>query len=265
MNDKELTNDKNNDVVTWKNGIVAMLDILGVRDIPEERAKDFLGKLDILISQIEKGLSEIQESHIIFPKAQEPPELIVIGDTIIISWEPLKDAVEPFLLNFAYTLQTLVVLGLSLGLPIRGAISIGGYLKASQPNRLTVIGSAISDVAGWFEQSQWIGIIATPKCGLIIEKLQRETEVVLDDFFPAYYVEYPVPLKDGRNLPLWVVSWPRSYKIAADFHGEESPIINFLEDISQMSIPYGTEEKYFNTTEFYRWYEKNITFKEEET
>ena len=253
---RDINTDQN--AIQWNNGIVAMLDILGVKDIPEEKAEGFINKLNEFIDGIEFNFPDVQMGSILVPKADEPPETIVIGDTIIICWQPRKEDINLFLLSFSYIMQSIMVVGLNLGLPIRGAMTIGRYAKSLQSKRITVIGPAISDVGMWFERANWIGIIATPRCGLQLEKLELTTKPILLDYFPLYYVEYSVPLKDNRHFPLWVVSWPRAYQIDAEFRGEDSAEFSFLSDISQMSIPYGTEDKYLNTREFFKYYQKNI-------
>ena len=257
-----------------KYGIVCIQDLLGAKNFDVESAEDFLNKRDqVLKTATAYVQKEIQETPgILF-------EEFTFGDTIIFCWDLTggagisreqirkkdhsKDMLQKTLIKAGNLIKNFLALGITFGLPYRGALSIGPYISEES----TVIGPAVADAASWYEQVDWIGIIATPSAGFHIRELvewgqylaEREgkTDYSVEEQFSHIFVEYtdvPVKNPDTQNkMKLWVSPWPFVLKHIADLTNKNEYHM-FSQFIANMLIPKGTELKYINTETVFRWY-----------
>jgi len=83
------------------------------------------------------------------------------------------------------------------GLFFRGAISYGEYEQEDS----TFIGPAIDDVAGWYEVTDWIGVILTPTTNYIYDRFENVT-IGVNKIPVTPYIKYTVPGKGGRSFKL---------------------------------------------------------------
>ncbi|MEW8375851.1 MAG: hypothetical protein AB2722_18240 [Candidatus Thiodiazotropha sp.] len=228
-------------------GFVALLDALGVSSYDIEAAKKFLGDRDWLLKQLEplnKKFSEFEEE---IPS----PTIFSFGDTIIFTWNVGDDRIMKGLVPVAEWLNLAVMLGLSRKMLLRGSLAVGKYIAFEN----TVIGPAVADAAAWYEDADWFGVTLTPTTEYHLISLIEtwdKSNGSLD--IEKWFVEYDVPRKGATCKRQWVLSWP--YQAWAS-DKPPSPIGTLATILWDLPKPKGTEDKYRNTFEFYKWYGSN--------
>jgi hypothetical protein len=264
-------------------GIVAMLDALGVSNYSTQAAIDFSEQRNELIKNLEEQApnteklfdaiytQEIIDQIIsnpgcppkknIFPKIEKA----VFGDTIILCWPITPESetsrevktwkVFPYI---AILLRNIIISGLERGILFRGSISIGEY--ACEEN--TFLGPAITDAYAWSEEADWFGVILTPHCQIYLTYLleneaEKETISKVEPtmkFENALCVKYCVPLHQGSK-ELFALSWPLPFLNTGHGSGK-SGLVLLANLLLNKSIPKGTESKYENSINFFKWFEK---------
>lgn len=182
-----------------KTGAVAFLDILGFKGIwqkrrPEEILKLLHGVSDVVIKSYRHPPPE---SH--WP-ASSPPVVTTLSDTVVIAIDSENEACILLLANVLYTV---IQHFYKEQLFVRGALAWGKYLQ----EQTTFIGPAIDDVAAWYEQADWIGVIATPKASYALDWIAA-TGVGVNNFTVEQFVKYDVPGKDRASYRLNAFNWP---------------------------------------------------------
>lgn len=243
-----------------RNGIIVLLDALGSRSLTLDECRRFIdarNKVLKALEPIKKDAHNFLEQELTGkknpPNAVEflhEPELHTFGDTIILSWDVDNDArIIPSLLQVAVILGHLISLGIEHGLYFRGSVAAGKYLQ--QKN--TLLGPAVVDAASWYEQTEWIGVIATPKTGLLVAQaadVARHVAGTTFSEFASLYAKYDVPIKTKTIKSLWASGWPIQYAINTK-DAEFTPRVRLLEQLGQLGVPFGSEDKYLNTLRFY--------------
>ena len=231
------------------NGIVIMLDALGVRGHSQLAAKNFVKNVREFTSDLGPvGASDKD----LYSAVSSTPKIVVFGDTLIYTWD-LKETPykNPLLVSVAKWLQPVVLAGLNRDLLWRGAMAMGEYLWSPT----MVLGPAVADAASWCEAADWIGIVATPNCGHHLGELRATCDVKgeheLADVFDRSYLEYDVPVAGNRTHRLWVVNWPHVFTLSDDPH--VSALRLFHGHLESFSIPKGVESKYANTEKFFNF------------
>ena len=261
-----VTNEESPTPYHVKHGFVIMLDALGVRNLSIEESNDFLAGRDKLLEWFEQESrkyfdnlvtmmrflervvgdpSAIDPSSRAFPMPPSPPAYYTFGDTILITWEVPTVAEFMHMMALFMLMGKTFVQGLTLGLPLRGAMSCGAFIEASG----TVLGPAIADAANWFDKADWLGLIATPHLGIILDLVIAAFSTPQDTSF--WLVRNDVPIKDSdavRNL--WCPSWPYWYAVHTDL-GSQRPKVLFHHHLAHFPVPWGAEQKYANTIAFF--------------
>jgi len=228
-------------------GIVAMIDALGIKNLTISDSQSFIEDLNKVVEHLNVKKKRVQEV------AKElgvnsTPELIIFGDTLLFAWDISSDA-NPyrFLPLWAEWIRSSILAGIGHNLLFRGAFTIGEYIIDfdHENNKTVLVGPAIADVASWYEEADWIGIIATPTCNNHISAIESKVSNI-----EAWFVKYDVPIKKGILKDNWVVSWPAQMLINSNAKEIEESISFYYDLIRQYTIPKGTESKYFNTEIF---------------
>jgi len=176
------------------------------------------------------------------------PKLFTFNDTIVIALE--TDANEEYnaIKGFAKIVRRFISYSLTKALFFRGAFSIGSYI-VSEPQNL-IMGNAVADAASWYEQTEFIGAVATPKASMIIQRH------VLEDPSPPDFLlfETDIPCKQG-NRRLYAVNWPKAFYVPGlrprtCKKGKELPYLLGL--LVANEVPIGTEHKYNHTISFFK-------------
>lgn len=233
--------------------MIAILDALGAATYSDPEIKRFLKSRDnvlqLLNEKIEGVIGEINLPQI---------DIFTFNDTILIAF---KTNSEPPILKqiaaFFLILRKFLVDSLSHKILFRGSVAIGTFYVDNDSN--TVMGQAVTDAAVWYDKADWIGIQTTPKATIMIQRwLEREK-----DKRRTVMLDYDVPLKDGRTMRVKAVNWPKVFfvpSVTPCIHGEE-PREKLLQILSEHTVPFGTEKKFFNTIEFFDYVVKKSNLK----
>ncbi|MBU1319510.1 MAG: hypothetical protein KKH67_10010 [candidate division Zixibacteria bacterium] len=235
-----------------KEGIVAILDVLGSRTFSIEDSQAFLLKRNRLLDSIEDNRQLIRELKMQEGQDWILPEVISFGDSFVISWE-VKNKSIWFLLAVGLWLSKIIATGFRNGLLLRGALSYGMYIK----DATAVLGPAVTDAANWYDRPQWIGAIATPSCGHKLSYIEEYSIAAGKqedlDMLSTVFMKHSVPIKGSENVLLWSVAWPHQFlemPIENGMSGRSA--FHFL--LSKFPVPYSTENKYANTIAFFDAY-----------
>ena len=227
-----------------KTGYIALIDVLGAREFNIDWAVDFIEKRDEIIKKANQHYNKMISSMSLNFKLPTP-EIATFGDSIVFAWDVGYDLKYKALHLTTFWLSPLIRLGLANDLMFRGAMAFGDYIFDNKTN--TILGPAISDVASWYEEANWLGIIATPQCCFLIKAFNEDIIKKLGAVDTnQWFIEYPVPLKAGKVTTLFALNWPKQlFENAKDITAKGALSISF-----ERNIPKGTEDKYFNSMSF---------------
>lgn len=221
--------------------VIAMLDVLGARCTDLGAAQKLMGKIESICQANTRQRADFAERH----GPAWSFEITVVGDTIIIVWDGRHR-------NWLETLGTVcggfIVQGLSEGIAFRGAIGIGELVVAD--GRPIILGPGITDAAEWYDELDAIGVIASPKLGMLIEKDAPDERLSTEG---SFFTKAQVPLRGGRTEDMWMVAWPDMAAIwtkTADARCRHQ----LLSWLQHFQMPRGTHQKYLNTLKFFDWY-----------
>lgn len=225
-----------------KYGIVILMDALGARQYSEKKIKEFLLARSKLNAMLTHQANSLRHSN----RAIQPPKPVTFtfGDTLVVVCELRATKFRAArIYAMLMLMQNYLFHSMEQGIVFRGAFSIGTYLDDTASN--TVMGEALTDAASWYEKSDWFGLASTPQTNNILESLFYEGRSKLAD--PMFVLQYPVPMKDGRTIDLYTVSWAGRF-----FHDTAKyPEKTFLHTMQKLPIPLGTESKHFNSKKYF--------------
>ena len=135
---------------------------------------------------------------------------------------------------------------LAQGILFRGSMSIGSFYVDDESN--TVMGTAVTDAAAWYDSADWVGINVTPHATLVVQALLRGRKDL-----DRVLVDFPVPLKDRPSLVLKALTWPKAFYVKGlrPIKEGEDPRAKCLALLAEHKVPKGTESKHFNTVAFF--------------
>lgn len=230
-------------------GLVAILDALGAATYSRDEADRFLESREVVMEATEAIVATSL-------KRFDPAKLrtFTFNDTIVFTYrlENLQPTAIRDIETFCHVLRTFEILSMAKGVFFRGALAIGEFYRLD-PETNTVMGPAVSDAAAWYGLADWIGINATPHATMLINAF-LETAGPLDHVL----VDYKVPLKDGRKVPLKAVNWPKGFHVRTlrPTGFGDAPRAMFLSVLTQNRVPLKTEPKYFHTIDFFDFVER---------
>lgn len=171
------------------------------------------------------GLGAVQTAEGALFAVTGPPSYAYFSDTILL-WCPL---VPPLVGDFVERCSDLVCEALAMGIPLRGALTLGDAVLDTKSNYF--IGQPIIEAAKLEKGQNWIG-------------LTLGNSAVWSPFLAQQHgttiIEYAPPMKDRLQQfasPI-VVDWPRRWR---DIHGEcPSAILRELNKVPEYS-PYWDE------------------------
>jgi len=226
-----------------ENGIVAILDALGAASYGDPEIRRFIDSrqivLDLLNEKAEGVLSEIRAAEI---------TTFTFNDTVLLILR--SGAEEPRLKQisaFFTIMRKFLVDSLAHRILFRGSIAIGTFYANDETN--TVMGQAVTDAAAWYDQADWIGVHATPRASLVIQRWLEHNEKTKEHVM----LDYDVPIKQSAPLRTKAVNWPKVFYvdgITPCGPGVE-PREKLLEFLTQHQVPWGTEAKFHNTIAFF--------------
>jgi hypothetical protein len=226
-----------------KQGIIALLDALGAATYNDKEINQFLNSRERVLELLARkaDVKKVRGDMKI-----EFVTTFTFNDTVLIVYcTPGKPTLND-VLHFCLLLRKFMVDSLVQGILFRGSVSIGKFYVDDQSN--TVMGSAVTDAAAWYDSADWVGINATPHATMVVNALLHEGKD-LDHVL----VDYPVPLKGCSSLDLKAVNWPKAFYVKGirPVREGEDPKAKCLELLTNHKVPKGTESKHFNTVAFF--------------
>ncbi|MBA3023421.1 MAG: hypothetical protein FP821_05930 [Sideroxydans sp.] len=225
-----------------KYGIVILMDALGARQYSEDKIKRFLQARSRLNSMLAHQASSLKSANRAIPPPK--PVTFTFGDTLVVVCELRVTKYRAAqIYAMLMLMQNYLFHSMEEGIVFRGAFSIGTYIDDAASN--TVMGEALIDAASWYEKSDWFGLASTPRTNSVLELLFYEAKSFLVD--PMFVIQYPVPMKDGRAIDLYTVSWAGRF-----FHNKtKHPEKTFIDAIQKLPVPLGTESKHINSKKYF--------------
>ncbi len=224
-------------------GIVAILDALGAASYTDAEIKRFLRSREEVISLLNEKSARVSKN--LDTKAVTT---FTFNDTVIIVLKIGKEVLGPLdIKGFLYVLRRFMVDSLIHGILFRGSLSIGSFYVNEKTN--TIMGEAVTDAVAWYDKANWVGIVATPRCSIyvqkVLESMGREWQHLM--------VDYDVPLKDEETVRLKAVNWPKEFYVPSPhlYAGHVRPKQKLLELLSLHKIPFGVESKFNNTIGYF--------------
>jgi len=213
-------------------GSVILLDSLGTKGIWKNREPDdVLGNWENLVKAFKEhiqGKPEYKESKI-----------FAFSDTIVITIKGTD--VKKILFIAGQLTSILVSTGLSVGIYLRGCISIGTFYESKN----IILGPAIDEAAENYEKADVIGVFATPSAYSVLRRYYAK-----DSSLRRAYKEYEVPTKNGK-INTWVVNidnqLPELFWKAMD---DSTTIIDFIHKKLERSKDVDGQEKWKNFLDF---------------
>lgn len=225
-----------------QNGIVAILDALGTATYEDAETKRFIDSRRLVLSLLrEKAidvLGEIQEDMI---------SVFTFNDTVLVVLNTENQTPHLSHVSAFFTvMRKFLVDSLVNRILFRGAIAIGTFYINDDEN--IVMGKAVTDAASWYDKADWIGLHATPRTTLVIQRLLEHDEKTKGHVM----LDYEVPLKTGRIIKAKAVNWPKVFFVPSI---SPCPSIEarekLLRYLTAHQIPLGTENKFQNTLDFF--------------
>jgi hypothetical protein len=233
-----------------ESGLVAVLDALGASNYSDAEIQRFMRSrqnvLELLNQKAEEVLGNIKAGMI---------TTFTFNDTILIvlrtgSSGPTLTEITSFFL----VLRKFFVDSLAHRILFRGSIAAGTFYANDDTN--TVMGQAVTDAAAWYDKADWIGIHATPRTSLYIQRwLERGGETKAH-----IMLDYDVPLKTGGSVKAKALNWPTAFFVqrTSPCGPGEQPREKLLECLTANEVPSGTERKFFNALAFFDFAVKKI-------
>lgn len=227
-----------------KQGLIAILDALGAATYGDREIAQFLRSRERVLELLHRKADakevrgDIEASRI---------TTFTFNDTVLIVYRTPAAATLREVEHFCLLLRKFVVDSLARGILFRGSLSIGKFYVDDDSN--TVMGTAVTDAAGWYDSANWVGIHATPHASLCVQSLLQGHTDKLDHLL----VDYPVPLKAGQPMTLKAINWPKAFVVKGlrPLEHGESPRGKCLMLLTNHGVPKGTESKHFNSVAFF--------------
>jgi hypothetical protein len=233
---------------SMKHGVVALLDAVGVKGIwarsnAEEVVHDWEHVADFFRTSIEVAIKD--SANVIQPSAISYPQF---SDTMVFTLE--TDDPASSLPLMAEILLTPLLGALLLGIFLRGAISVGEFLRSET----MIIGPAIDEAAEWYNLAEWMGVSFTPSASFSIGRLMEQNIAMKHKVdWSRWFVKYDIPMKpgiDGKSG--WALPWPRrAFEIQLSRERTLSPRGALLHAFTRNAISPEVYPKYRNTLSFF--------------
>jgi hypothetical protein len=227
-----------------KQGLIAILDALGAAGYNDREISRFLNSRQLVLDLLRRKANAKQVRGDIDASLVTT---FTFNDTVLIVYRTQKAPALVDVEHFCLLLRKFEVDSLAQGILFRGSVSIGKFYVDDDSN--TVMGTAVTDAAAWYDSAEWIGINATPHATLAIQAMLEQHRRNLGHLL----VDYPVPLRDRPALVLKAVNWPKAFFVRGlrPVGEGEDPRAKCLSLLAEHRVPKGTECKHFNTVAFF--------------
>lgn len=231
-----------------KYGVVAILDALGAANYDDSEIAEFLKARQVVMQKLDAKTEQVSANL-----NTARIKTYTFNDTVLVVQESDSEETAPNDIQaFVTVLRRLVVDSLGRRILFRGSFAAGSFYEDSSTN--TILGKAVTDAAAWYDKADWIGILATPRTTVLIDRLKEQQNAEWDHLL----ADYKVPLSAGKEMRSWTVNWPKGFWVngITPCKSGEKPREVFLKLLSQFHIPLGAESKHFNTISFFDYVAK---------
>ena len=216
---------------------------LWAKNFTQEQISSYINSRDEIINAVnDKASNQVASRNL------SPPTVFTFNDTVIIALKTDSENEYNTIKGFAKIIRRFISYSFTKNLFFRGAFSIGSFILSKEQH--LIMGNAVTDAASWYAQPQFIGAVATPKASMIIKK-----HVVQDnDPLISYFLRLRLfARKVARSfLPL---TGPK-HSMFQDCDRENATsgqeLVLLLDLLSASEVPFGTEDKYNNTIDFFK-------------
>ncbi|MGB7606670.1 MAG: hypothetical protein WBL93_14460 [Lutisporaceae bacterium] len=215
-------------------GAITLLDILGWKGIWQRKSnavEDLLHMLNGIDKKIEALLKKdkIKNHENTFKNLKI--EVKSISDTIaLVTYGDCNPCLE----FHAIMSNLIITTSIRKGIPVRGATCYGYF--TTQNN--IMVGPAVDEVASWYEQADWIGVILTPSAlfQIDMEKFTHKKRLKL----------YNAPIKQYGRFETYCCNWPYVW----DFNKyDKSELLKLFLEMGPITP--NIFQKFANTIDFY--------------
>jgi Mrr N-terminal domain len=180
--------------ITFKKGIIILLDVLGTKGKWKTTENAEISKLwNILTDTLSDAVNEALEGK------NHRLTLLTFSDTIMIIVETLET--KMVLVDLASSLRAPLVVSMMIGMPLRGCITTGEFHR----DATLIVGPAIDEAAEYYDLPQWIGISSSPSANKIIEDIYNSKKDAVKDIF----FKCDIPLKNSIEQNAWALQWAK--------------------------------------------------------
>lgn len=222
-------------------GIVAVLDALGAANYGDEEIRRFMHSRQTVLGLLgEKAVDVADRLNV------QMITTFTFNDTILVVLKSEGVLLRPNTIRaFFLMMRKFLVDSLVHRILFRGSLAIGSFHMDEKTN--TILGEAVRDAAAWYDKTEWMGLIATPRTTIHIQHvIERDSKD-----WGHLMLEYPVPLNDGKRMSLKAVNWPILVDAISPSADGQSPRAKLLDLLRAHPIPRGVEAKFFNTIDFF--------------
>ncbi len=226
-------------------GVVCLIDALGAKNYSDEETVNFLESRNVIREAMEDKVADQ-----VSVRSIQKPQIALFNDTIVIAIKCAPDSEEEMhsILAMGIIVRKLVSDGISKRIFFRGAIGVGKFF-ADLTND-TIIGQAVSDAASWYESSNFIGCVLTPRLAFVLHKHSENAGTSPK----GVYMKYQVSTKDGMKEML-CVNWPLAFfmpSIRPEGCETGNELKYLYKKFGECYFPKMADEKFLNTVEFFK-------------
>lgn len=226
-------------------GVVCLVDALGAKNFSDDETVNFLESRRVIRKAMDDKVADQVSSRSI-----KTPKIALFNDTIVIAIECEPDCEEErhAITAMAVIVRKLISDGIARGIWFRGAIGVGKFFADLEND--TIIGQAVSDAANWYESSNFVGCVLTPRLAFVLKKHLQNDE----PSGKGVYMPYHVSTKDGIKEML-CVNWPLAVHFPSlcpkdCIKGKELQYL--YKKIGECFFPKSADDKFHNTVDFFK-------------
>jgi hypothetical protein len=241
----------------------AFLDILGFKELVNNNDhKDLVAIYQNLVSFPVKFYSEYWESEKLALKEKFGSKyentglrLINVSDSILM-WTNSNS--ENAFVELLYAVKELMVVSISVGIPLRGSITLGDVEILEQSNNMSIIGKGLVRAYEAERGQSWSGCVIEETIFRYLRSynkiiLGKPNDKLVTDKSDDLVVNYDVPYGNSTK-PKFVVNWVRDSNLTEDIVSDSFSKFNKRHKESEKE-KIKTVSKILNTCEFFK---KNI-------
>lgn len=166
------------------------------------------------------------------------------SDTIMVAGGGGGRSTAALLKSFGMASWRIVAKSMQYDVPVRGCVAAGEYCTGLEK---MVVGKAVDEAKEWHEQAKWIGIMAAPSAGTVLDRMEEYDAAGLDSIH-EYYARYGVPLRTSR-VAMWAVNWPRQCEATGE-GGGAAGMGRIIGDSLRKPLDEAAARKWYNTKKF---------------